>query len=349
MVQVGGAVRLTAYSHGAGCACKLGPNDLTQVLQHLPETADPRILVDAATRDDAAVFQITPDRALVVTVDFFTPIVDDAYDFGRIAATNAFSDIYAMGGTPLFALNLVGWPREKLPFELLGDVLRGGQDVARHAGAWILGGHSIDDPEPKYGMVVVGEVHPDRVTTLAGARPGDALILTKPIGTGVLTTALKRDLINGTGLQPAVDSMTTLNAAAAKVMVAHGARSATDVTGFGLLGHLGNMVRASKVGADIHADAVPLLPLALELATRGAVAGGTKRNLQAASEFTSFGQVDDVRRILLADAQTSGGLLIAVPADRAAALQDALRATGTLAAANIGIVTREPAGHINVV
>jgi selenide,water dikinase len=341
-------IRLTAFSHGAGCACKLSPADLTQVLQHVPVTADPRILVDAATRDDAAVFQMTPDRAVVATVDFFTPIVDDAYDFGRIAATNAFSDVYAMGGTPLFALNLVGWPREKLPFELLGEVLRGGQEVARHAGAWVLGGHSIDDPEPKYGMVVIGEVHPERVVTLAGARPGDVLILTKPIGTGVLTTALKRDLLDASGLATAVESMTTLNAGAAKAMLAHGAHAATDVTGFGLLGHLGNMVRASGVGAEIRAAAVPLLPQALELATQGAVAGGTKRNLQAVAEFTSFGQVDEVRRILLADAQTSGGLLIAVPADRAAGLEEALRREGTPAASVIGTVTARPAGRINV-
>lgn len=341
-------IRLTAYSHGAGCACKLGPADLTQVLQHVPITTDPRVLVDAATRDDAAVFQMTPERALVATVDFFTPIVDDAYDFGRIAATNAFSDVYAMGGTPLFALNLVGWPREKLPFELLGDVLRGGQDVARAAGAWVLGGHSIDDPEPKYGMVVIGEVHPERVVTLAGATPGDVLMLTKPIGTGVLTTALKRDLLDASGLQGAVDSMTTLNAGAARAMLAHGAHAATDVTGFGLLGHLGNMVRASAVGAEIRAADVPLLPLALELASRGSVAGGTKRNLQAVSEFTTFGQVEDVRRILLADAQTSGGLLIAVPADRAPALQESLRREATLAAAIIGTVTAGPAGRISV-
>ena len=166
-------IRLTALSHGAGCACKLGPSDLAQVLRHIPLATDPRILVDASTRDDAAVFRMTPDRALVATVDFFTPIVDSAYDFGRIAATNALSDIYAMGGTPLFTLNLVGWPRETLPFALLGDVLRGGADVVRAAGAFIVGGHSIDDPEPKFGMVAIGEVHPDRVVTNAGAKPGD--------------------------------------------------------------------------------------------------------------------------------------------------------------------------------
>ena len=213
----------------------------------MPTVTDPRILVDASTRDDAAVYQLTPDRAIVATVDFFTPIVDDAYDFGRIAAANAFSDVYAMGGTPLLALNLVGWPRDKLPYELLGDVLRGGADIAKEAGAFVLGGHSVDDPEPKYGMVAIGEVHPHRIVTLARARAGDALVLTKPIGTGVLTTALKRDLATAAEIAAAVKSMATLNAGAARAMRATGGgvHAATDVTGFGLLGHLHNMLAAS--------------------------------------------------------------------------------------------------------
>ena len=209
----------------------------------MPAATDPRILVDAATRDDAAVFRLSADRAIVATVDFFTPIVDDPYDFGRIAAANAFSDIYAMGATPLIALNLVGWPRDVIPYDVLGEVLRGGADVARAAGAFVLGGHSIDDPEPKYGMAVVGEVHPDRIVTNAGARPGDALVLTKPIGTGVLTTALKRDLLSEAELASAVAVMTTLNAAAARAMLAVGVHAATDVTGFGLLGHLHSLLR----------------------------------------------------------------------------------------------------------
>src|SRR5207247_2119411 len=187
-----------------------------------PVATDPRSLVDAASRDDAAAFRMTPDRAIVATVDFFTPIVDDPYDFGRIAATNAFSDIYAMGATPLFALNLVGWPRDRLPFDLLGEVLRGGADVPRAAAAFLLGGHSVDDAEPKYGMTVIGEVHPDRVVSNAGARAGDALVLTKPIGTGVLTTALKRDLLSEADVAPAVAAMTTLNAGAARAMLGVG-------------------------------------------------------------------------------------------------------------------------------
>jgi len=315
----------------------------------VPVATDPRILVDAATRDDAAVFQMAPDRALVATVDFFTPIVDDPYDFGRIAAANAFSDVYAMGATPLLALNLVGWPREQLPLDLLGEVLRGGQEIARQAGAWVLGGHSIDDPEPKYGMVAIGEVHPARVVSIGGARPGDVLILTKPIGTGILTTALKRDLLDASGLKVAVDVMTTLNAGAARAMLAHGVHAATDVTGFGLLGHLHNLLRASGTAAEIRAGAVPLLPLALELAARGSVPGGTERNADSAQSHTTFHpDVDPVLRLLLADAQTSGGLLIAVPPDRADALRTALWSESTPAAAAIGTVTRGEPGRITV-
>jgi selenide,water dikinase len=342
-------VRLTHLSHGAGCACKLGPAELADVLRHVPVAADPRVLVDASTRDDAAVFQTAPDRAIVATVDFFTPIVDDAYDFGRIAAANALSDLYAMGATPLFVLNLVGWPRDTLPFELLGDVLRGGQDVAAAAGAFVLGGHSIDDPEPKYGMVALGEVHPERVVSNAGAQPGDLLVLTKPLGTGILTTALKRDLLDAAGLAPAVASMTTLNAGAARAMLAVGVHAATDVTGFGLLGHLHNVARASGVAAAIDVAALPVLDGARELAVRGAVAGGTKRNLESAAAFTTVDEgVAEVDRVLVADAQTSGGLLVAVAPHRVAALVEAMRAAGTPAAAVIGRIAAGEAGRVTV-
>ena len=313
----------------------------------MPVVADPRILVDASTRDDAAVFQVAPDRALVATVDFFTPIVDDAYDFGRIAATNAFSDVYAMGAAPLFALNLVGWPRDTLPLDLLGDVLRGGADVARAAGAFVLGGHSVDDPEPKYGMAVVGEIHPDRIVTTAGARPGDVLVLTKPIGTGILTTALKRDLLAAPALSDAVRVMTTLNAGAARGMLAVGVHAATDVTGFGLLGHLHNMLRASGVGAEVTVADVPVLAGAREMLARGAVPGGTRRNLESLREVVRFAdEIPEADRILLADAQTSGGLLVAVAADRAARLCEALGREATPAAAVIGRITAGAAGTI---
>ena len=317
----------------------------------MPVLKDPRILVDASTRDDAAVYQIAPDRAIVATLDFFTPIVDDAYDFGRIAAANAFSDIYAMGATPLFALNLVGWPRDTLPYDLLGEVLRGGADIAQEAGAFVLGGHSVDDPEPKYGMVVIGDAHPDRVLTLARARAGDVLVLTKPIGTGVLSTALKRDLATAADLAPAVKSMTTLNAGGARAMRATGAgvHAATDVTGFGLLGHLHNMLAASGVAAELDPASIPLLPKAMELAERGAIPGGTKRNREALESFVKFGaKVPEPVRVLLCDAQTSGGLLIAVEADRANTLLAALEREATPAAVRIGRVVRGTAGTITV-
>ena len=315
----------------------------------MPVATDPRILVDAATRDDAAVFRFTADRAIVATVDFFTPIVDDAYDFGRIAAANAFSDVYAMGATPLLALNLVGWPRDTLPYDLLGEVLRGGADVARAASAFVLGGHSIDDPEPKYGMAVIGEVHPDRIVTNAGARPGDALVLTKPIGTGVLTTALKRDLLSEPELAPAVTVMTTLNAAAARAMLAVGVHAATDVTGFGLLGHLHSLLEASGAAAEVTAHAVPLLPHARDMAARGAVPGGTQRNLTSLADSVSFAAgVDETARVLLSDAQTSGGLLIAVAPDRVAGLVAGLERAGSPAAAVIGRVVAGPPGRVAV-
>jgi len=321
----------------------------------VPTFTDPHILVDASTRDDAAVYQLTPDRAIVATVDFFTPIVDDAYDFGRIAAANAFSDVYAMGARPLLALNLVGWPRDKLPYDLLGDVLRGGADIAREAGAFVLGGHSVDDPEPKYGMVVIGEVHPDRIVTLARAQPGDVLVLTKPIGTGVLTTALKRDLVSAADISEAVRSMTTLNAGAARAMLENGAspaiapHAATDVTGFGLLGHLNNMLVASGVSAEIDAAAVPLLPNAAALVEQGAIPGGTRRNREAlAAEVRFDAAVPEAIRVLLFDAQTSGGLLIAVPEGHVAQLLTALKKEKTPAAARIGRIVGGPPGTIAV-
>jgi len=320
-------------------------------LRHVPIATDPRILVDASTRDDAAVVQVAPDRAIVATVDFFTPIVDDAYDFGRIAAANALSDIYAMGATPLFALNLVGWPRDKLPFDLLGEVMRGGADVVRAAGAFVLGGHSVDDPEPKYGLVAIGEAHPDRIVTNAGARPGDALVLTKAIGTGVLSTALKRDLLTEADLAPAVAAMTTLNAGAARAMLAAGGgvHAATDVTGFGLLGHLRTLLEASGAAAEVRAAAVPVLPGARAAAERGAIPGGTERNLASLADAVTFGAgVGQTDRVLLADAQTSGGLLIAVAPERVDALVAALEREHAPAAAVIGRVIAGAPGRVAV-
>ena len=318
------------------------------MLRRLPAVGDPNVLVDAATRDDAAVYRLAPDRALVATVDFFTPIVDDARTWGAIAAANALSDIYAMGARPLLALNLVGWPRGTLPFELLGEVIAGAADVAARAGCPMLGGHSIDDPEPKFGMVVLGEAHPDHLLTNAGARPGDLLVLTKPLGTGILTTALKRGAVSEGDLADAVASMTTLNAAAAGAALATGVHAATDVTGFGLVGHLGNMLEASGAGARLRFGAVPVLDRALDLAAAGMVPGGSERNLAAASKVEWAADLSAAERIVCADAQTSGGLLIAVPAARADALIDRLKGAGAPAAAIIGEVTASPPGNVTV-
>lgn len=257
----------------------------------MPVIDDPRVLVDAASRDDAAVYRLAPDRAVVATVDFFAPIVDDPYDFGVIAATNAFSDLYAMGATPLFALNLVAWPRAPEMLELLGEAIKGGLDTAKEAGAFVLGGHSIDDPEPKLGMVVFGEVHPDRLIDNAGGRPGDVLVLTKPLGTGVLSTALKRSAITESDMAWPVKVMSTLNAGAAHAMADLGdaIHAATDVTGFGLLGHLHNLLAASGASARITVGSAPLFDGVRGLVEEGIVPGGTQRNLAAIEEFTSWG------------------------------------------------------------
>ncbi len=318
------------------------------MLRHLPSVADPRVLVDAASRDDAAVFRLTPDRAIVATVDFFTPIVDDARSWGAIAAANSLSDIYAMGATPLLALNLVAWPREGLPFELLGDVLEGANQVAARAHCLVLGGHSIDDPEPKFGMVVIGEAHPDRLLTNAGARAGDLLVLTKPLGTGILTTALKRDKIAEAGIAEAVSSMITLNDGAMRAALAHGVRAATDVTGFGLIGHLSNILHSSGVAAELDVSRLPILVGAKELAEEAVVPGGTQRNLEAAADVDWGSDVLVAERYLCTDAQTSGGLLLAVPPEKVRALVAALEVERAPAAAVIGRVTEGPVGAVHV-
>lgn len=307
----------------------------------MPAVDDSRVLVAALTRDDAAVYRISDDRALVATLDFFTPIVDDPYTFGAIAAANALSDLYAMGATPLFALNIVAWPRDPEILALVGDAIRGGADKMIEAGAFILGGHSIEDREPKLGMVAVGEVRPDELLTNAGARPGDRLVLTKPIGTGILATALKRGAVTEQEMAEAIRSMLTLNAGAlAAARASGGVHALTDVTGFGLLGHLHTMLAASGVGARIHAELVPVFPGVREQITAGAVPGGTVRNVAAAASFTAWPEgVDDAMRTLLCDAQTSGGLLMAVDRDAASDLLARLHETGTPAAVEIGEVT----------
>src|SRR5262245_13488522 len=304
--------RLTSFSHGAGCGCKLGPTDLETVLGtlSLPEL-DPDVLVAADTGDDAAVVRLSKTQALVATLDFFTPIVDDAYDWGRIAATNALSDVYAMGGRPFLTLNIVAWPVDDLPLEMLGQVLQGGIDVAGKAGAALLGGHTITDPEPKYGMVALGLAEPERIVRNSTVPAGARLILTKPLGIGIATTAHKRNVEEPGLLAGAVELMTTPNDAASEAMVAAEAESATDVTGFGLLGHLQRMLAVSGVAARLDASAIPVLPGVLKLAMRDAVPGGTQRNRAYLQRSVDWGQLTKPEQLVLADAQTSGGLLIA--------------------------------------
>ena len=292
---------------------------------------------------------MSPDRALVATVDFFTPIVDNPAAWGAIAVANALSDIYAMGATPLFGLNLVGWPRERAPFEMLGEVLRGAAEVTERARCLVLGGHSIDSVEPTFGMAVIGEVHPDRMLTNAGACAGDVLVLTKPLGTGILATALKRDALLEGGMADAIRSMTTLNDGAARAALQVGVSAVTDVTGFGLLGHLGNMLEASSVAAEIAFDALPILPHARNLAGRGVVPGGTERNLAAAEQVEWDPDLTAADRYLCVDAQTSGGLLLAVPPENEAALIAALHEEQTPAAAVVGRIVAGPAGRVRVV
>ncbi len=282
----------------------------------------------AETGDDAAVWRLDEERALVITADFITPLVDDARTWGRIAAVNSASDVYAMGGRPILALNLVGWNSAELPTELLDEVLAGADEAAVEGGWVTVGGHTIDDPEPKFGLAVIGEVHPDRVLTNTGLRDGDVLVLTKPLGVGVVATAIKRDAVSMTVVEAAVASMLRPNAAAAQAALASGATGATDVTGFGLLGHLGKMAEVSRVDAVIDAAAVPMLPGARELATAGYVPGGTRRNLEWVRDRLVVDTVDEVTLLLLADAQTSGGLVFGIPRSEVDATISRLRASG---------------------
>jgi selenide, water dikinase len=308
-MTVAADIRLTQYASGGGCACKIPPGELEEaVLRLLPDSAGPGLLIGLEHGDDAAVVRLSRDRAVVATVDFFSPVVDDAYTFGRIAATNALSDVYAVGGEPLVALNLLGWPRGKLPVTLAAEVLRGGLDAAREAGCLVAGGHSIDDPEPKYGMAVTGLADPARLLRIDAGRPGLPLSLTKPIGTGVLNA---RHKATGRPEPAAVTVMTTLNAEASRAALAAGVTCATDVTGFGLLGHAYKLARASGVTAVLDHRAVPLIDGARDAVRAGYVPGGSRRNLDWAGPHTDAGDLTEEDILLLADAQTSGGLLIA--------------------------------------
>jgi selenide,water dikinase len=299
--------------------------------------------------DDAAVYRLTTDLALVTTVDFFTPIADDPFDFGAISAANSLSDVYAMGARPLFALSVVGFPSRRLPLAVLEGILAGAAEVAGEAGISIVGGHTVDDTEPKFGLAVTGVVHPDRVVTNAGAREGDALVLTKPLGTGILATAVKRGLADETVARRLVAVMRRLNRAAAEAMVEVGAHAGTDVTGFGLLGHLREMAQASSLDAEIEAGALPVLEPAREMAAADVVPGGTLDNLEHVSPFVDWSPgLSRVDRLLLADAQTSGGLLIAVPAGRAEPLLEALRSRGVPEARRVGRFCGPGTGRIRI-
>jgi len=317
------------------------------VLRRLPQSADPRLLVGVSTADDAGVYLLDDNTALILTVDFFTPIVDDPYTFGQIAAANALSDVYAMGGRPLTALNIVAFPACELDGETLPAILRGGADKVAEAGAVIAGGHTIDDAQPKYGLSVTGVVHPGKIWTNAGARPGDALVLTKPIGTGVLATAAKADMFPA-GVAASIETMAALNAKAAAAAAGYPIHACTDITGFGLLGHLFELAGASGVRAEIAGAALPLLPDAAEAAAMGFVPAGAYRNRDHLTAVTFAAGVPEPLRDLCFDPQTSGGLLFALPATEAEALVADLKQAGVRQAAVIGHILAQGRGEIHV-
>jgi selenide,water dikinase len=343
-------VRLTEHVRHAGCASKIGQKDLQEVLKSLPAVSDPRLLVGAATADDAGVFRLTPDVTVVQTVDVFTPAIDDPFDFGRVAAANSLSDVYAMGGRPVTALSIIGFPIERLPAAIMTEILRGGMAVLAEAGTVLLGGHSINDEEIKFGFAVTGLVGPGEIVTNAGARPGDILVLTKPLGTGIVSLAAQLGRDSAESVEAMTESMTTLNRAAAEIMVRHGATACTDVTGFGLMGHLAQMAIQSRVTAEIWADVLPLFPGVLDYACQGIFSGANERNAEFSAALGEFedGITDAVKAILF-DAQTSGGLLIAFPPDRVEGALDEMRRAGVVHAAAVGRIAGRSTGGIRVI
>lgn len=345
-----GNIKLTSLSSKGGCGCKIGPADLMQVLRTLPPAVpNPNLLVGTDTSDDAGVYRLSDDLALVQTLDFFTPIVDDPYSFGQIAAANALSDIYAMGGKPLTVLNIVAFPISVLDKSILADILRGAGDKVKEAGATLVGGHSIDDKEPKFGLSVTGTVHPDKVRTNAAAQAGDKLILTKPIGVGILTTSIKKDQLSEEETDRLVTVMSTLNKTAAEVMEPFEVHSCTDVTGFGLLGHASEMAKGSGMGLIIDQGNVPVLPRVRELAENGFIPGGTKNNFAHLEGSILYPEeMDQTDRYILCDAVTSGGLLISVASQQSEQLLHELRTAG-VEAAIIGEVTTSHPGQIKVI
>ena len=341
-------IKLTHYTHGLGCACKIQPQNLEKVLKSLPLVYDPNVLVGTETADDATIYKLTGDMALVQTLDFFTPIVDDPYDFGAIAAANALSDIYAMGAKPIFALNIVGFPEDTLPLTILEQILKGAHDKAAEAGIPVLGGHTIEDPEPKYGMVVSGIIHPDKILKNKGAKPGDMLILTKPIGTGIISTAIKRGLVSDELRKYVTALMSTLNKTAAELMLEFDVHACTDVTGFGLLGHLREITKASATGVNLYFDKIPFIEEAKSLATAGIIPGGTYNNLDYVKGDVDFGDKTRTDQLLLSDAQTSGGLLIALDKKDALHYLEKAKSKGMEGVAVIGEFIDDKTGKIFV-
>jgi cysteine desulfurase len=341
--------KLTRYTHGLGCACKLRPQVLEEVLKKLPQVEDKNVLVGTENADDAAVYIINDDLAIVQTVDFFTPVVDDPYGFGQVAAANSLSDIYAMGAKPLFALSIVGFPSNRLPQSVLEEILRGAHDKANEAGISIIGGHTVDDTEPKYGLAVTGSVHPSKIWTNKGANSGDSIVLTKPIGVGILSTAAKQGRIGGDLVEEIFKVMAELNRKAADVVAQFAVHACTDVTGFGLAGHLYEMTHASGVEAELDSASIPFIRGAREAATGGAIPGGTASNMEFMESKVEWrDSVDRVARYLICDAQTSGGLLAALSESEAIRAVEELRKAGIASAAIIGKVTGGGAGRILV-
>lgn len=342
-------IRLTKLAKRAGCAAKHPPGFLLPMLGLLPPIGDPNVLVGSATSDDAAVYRLSDELALVLTTDFFTPIVDSPEDFGRVAAANALSDVYAMGGTPAAALSIVGFP-DSLPSQVLAEILRGASAIAADAGIAIVGGHTIKSEEPIFGLAVVGTVHPDRVLGNAGAQPGDVLVLTKPIGMGIITTAAKNDVDKLNAIGDATRMMTTLNRAASEVLTKFKVHALTDVTGFGLLGHLRNITAASQATAEIWADKVPVVPAAREYVAAGIAPGGTRANRSFLADWVTYdASVTEEEELLLCDAQTSGGLLASIPASIADDVVAALTEAGALAAEVVGRIVGPGDGKIQVI
>ena len=343
-------VRLTQFTHGLGCACKIRPQNLEKILHKLATYADANIQVSFENSDDAAVYRLNDETSLVSTVDFFTPIVDDPYDFGRIAAANALSDIYAMGARPLFALNIVAFPEKRLPMEVLERILLGAHSIAAEAGIPILGGHSVEDNEPKFGWAVTGTIHPEKILKNNGARIGDVLILTKPIGLGILTTALKRKLLSDQTRERIIRLMVMLNQKAASIASEYPVHACTDITGFGLLGHLSEMMSPGDNAAIVQADQVPLIEETIEMARLDAIPGGTQANFDFITGKTEWSStISRLTKLILCDAQTSGGLLIAVPEAQSQSLLDDLHRNGVPEAALIGRVVKGKNSKIIVV